>query len=99
MHNAGKCKQSRILNAISVKRRTVLLMFAMAAAALSLAAEPFAYVANYGNGTVSIIDAATNAIVGTIVVGNNPSYIAFTPDGKYAYVTNTNVAGPSGSVS
>lgn len=48
-----------------------------------------AFVANYGSGTVSVIDMATpTATPGTINVGSNPRNIAFTPSGAKAYVTN-----------
>jgi autotransporter-associated beta strand protein/YVTN family beta-propeller protein len=38
--------------------------------------------------TVSVINAATNALVGSITVGTGPIGIALTPDGKFAYVGN-----------
>ena len=57
----------------------------------------FAYVANYHGGefsssdpdTVSVIDTSTNTVVATVGVGieSNPSAIAITPDGAFAYVT------------
>lgn len=48
----------------------------------------FAYVTNNGDGTVSIIDTASNTVVGTITVGSGPFGIDVTPDGKFAYVAN-----------
>jgi YVTN family beta-propeller protein len=49
-------------------------------------------VANNGSGvlgnTVSMIDVATNTVVRSVPVGNNPFGVAVTPDGKLAYVTN-----------
>lgn len=52
---------------------------------------PKAYVANNGSPYgVSVIDTATNAVIKTITVGNNPRYIAITPDGTKAYVANEN---------
>jgi YVTN family beta-propeller protein len=64
----------------------------------SPAAAPFAYVANAGDNTVSVIDTATNAVVGTpIPVGSFPRGVAVTPDGKPAYVTIDN--GRSSTVS
>jgi YVTN family beta-propeller protein len=54
-------------------------------------AQPFAYVANSGDNTVSVINTATNTVVATIPVGPagaNPFGVAFTPDGTLAYVTN-----------
>src|SRR5438552_3987779 len=47
------------------------------------------YVANRGNGTVSVID-ATNTVIATIDIGLAPSGIAVTPDGSKVYVTNLN---------
>ena len=50
-----------------------------------------AYVVNFNADTVSVIDTATNAVVGSaITVGNAPIGIAITPDGTKAYVTNQN---------
>jgi YVTN family beta-propeller protein len=65
----------------------------------------FLYVANYGNplypartdnNTVTVFDTATNTVAKVITVGSagsSPSGIAFTPNGKYAYVTNYEDAG------
>ena len=50
-----------------------------------------AYVTNYGNSKVSVIDTATNTIVNTITVGSlgsDPYGVAFNPSGTLAYVTN-----------
>jgi YVTN family beta-propeller protein len=54
-----------------------------------------AYVANMGSNNVSVINTATNALVATVTVGDQPSDLALTPDGSRAYVTNNN----SGTVS
>jgi YVTN family beta-propeller protein len=53
------------------------------------------YVANGRGGTVSIIDATSNAVVSTVPVGQRPWGIALTPDGKKLYTAN----GPSNDVS
>ena len=48
-----------------------------------------AYVVNFNADTVSVIDTATNAVVGSAIpVGSEPVGIAITPDGTKAYVTN-----------
>jgi YVTN family beta-propeller protein len=44
---------------------------------------------NYGDGTVSVIDTATNLVTATIPVGLNPNAIAITPDGTEAYIVNS----------
>jgi YVTN family beta-propeller protein len=45
-----------------------------------------AYLALGGDNTVAVIDTATNTLTKTVSAGLNPSAIAITPDGKYAYV-------------
>ena len=59
-----------------------------------LAPDGHAYVPGV-DGTVSVITTATGEVSATIPVGNIPGAVAFTPDGKYAYVTN----GGDGTVS
>ena len=51
-------------------------------------AAPFAYVVNQLSDNVSVIDIATDMVVATIPVGDEPSTVAITPDGKKAYVPN-----------
>ena len=53
------------------------------------------YVANSGNGTVSVFNTTTNAVTGAVTVGGEPVDVAITPDGRYAWV----VDGIGGSVS
>jgi|HubBroStandDraft_6_1064221.scaffolds.fasta_scaffold01122_12 YVTN family beta-propeller protein len=50
---------------------------------------PFAYVANSGSNTVSVIDIATELPVSTISVGTSPKVVAIAPNGQQAYVTNS----------
>lgn len=54
------------------------------------AAGTVAYVANSLDGTVSVIDANTNAVIGSpIAVGLSPQQIALSPNGSLAYVSNS----------
>ena len=46
----------------------------------------YIYVANYGSGTVSIINATSHLVVDTVTVGTNPWGVCF--DGSYIYVAN-----------
>ena len=49
----------------------------------------YAYVVNIGESTVSVIDTLTNTVAGTLSVGTegqSRNCLAFTPDGRYAYV-------------
>ncbi|MFD6225403.1 IPT/TIG domain-containing protein [Streptomyces sp. NPDC060232] len=48
----------------------------------------FAYVANNGDSTVSVIDTATNLVTATVTGLNGPIDVAITPNGNFAYVTN-----------
>jgi YVTN family beta-propeller protein len=51
--------------------------------------KAFAYVANQGAGTVSVIDLAGLSKVTDIPVGQEPYGVALTPDGGQAYVANS----------
>src|SRR6476620_9756260 len=67
--------------------RAALAAMVLAAGALCHAA-PFVYVANAGSDTVSVIDAATNAVVATFPFGNFPVGIAINPTSTRGYVAN-----------
>ena len=49
----------------------------------------YAYVANYGSSTVSVIDINSNTVTTSIAVGTSPYAVAVTPDGAFVYVTNS----------
>jgi YVTN family beta-propeller protein len=46
------------------------------------------YVTNFQDGTLSVVNTATNAIIATIPVGNGPVGVAVTPDNTKVYVVN-----------
>ncbi|MGO9558406.1 MAG: YncE family protein [Acidimicrobiales bacterium] len=48
-----------------------------------------AYVANSGSDSVTVIDAATSTVEGSIAVGSDPSGIAANPNGSAVYVSDT----------
>ncbi len=54
----------------------------------TVSAVVLAYVTNQWNGTVSVIDTATNAVIATIPVSGTPIGITINPDKTEAYVTN-----------
>jgi YVTN family beta-propeller protein len=64
------------------------LAMALGVLAMPSAAMAFAYVANSGSNTVSVIDTTTTppSVVATVAVGGNPAGIAVTRDGTRAYV-------------
>ncbi|MDN3351237.1 hypothetical protein [Actinomadura sp. DC4] len=47
-----------------------------------------AYVTDFNANTVSVIDTATNTVIGTIPVGANPRGVAISPGGTRVYVAN-----------
>jgi YVTN family beta-propeller protein len=56
--------------------------------AAQVSAQPFAYVLNQADDTVSVIDTATNTVTATIPVGSGPLGVAVHPTGSTVYVTN-----------
>jgi gliding motility-associated-like protein len=48
----------------------------------------YAYIANGGSNTISVINTTTGSVVTNIIVGNHPHGIAISPDGSKVYVTN-----------
>ena len=52
------------------------------------AAGTYAYVANYGSNSVSVINTSTNTVSTTVTVGSSPYGVAINPAGTYAYVAN-----------
>ena len=70
------------LPALQVSSGTVLL-----ALAATLSAAPFAYVPNEKSGTISVIDTATDRVMGEIKAGDRPRGLAVSPDGKFIYVS------------
>jgi YVTN family beta-propeller protein len=69
------------------------LAFALSVACLFVPASARAqnaYITNSRDGTVSVIDTATNTVVGSpISVGTNPIGVVVTPDGSKVYVANS----------
>ncbi|HET9374252.1 MAG TPA: YncE family protein [Chthoniobacterales bacterium] len=49
----------------------------------------YVYIANNGSNTVSVLDAVTDRVVGSVSVPAGPIGVAVTPDGKYAFVTSS----------
>ena len=47
-----------------------------------------AYITNYGDNTVSVINVATNTVIDSITVGIEPSGVSVSPDGNKVYVAN-----------
>src|ERR1041384_1880768 len=52
----------------------------------AIAAGPKAYVGNFSDSTVSVIDTASGTVIATVPVSTGPHGMAITPDGRIAYV-------------
>jgi YVTN family beta-propeller protein len=70
----------------SVPARVVVALLALMAAA-AFAAGPKAYVGNFKDSTVSVIDTGTGAVTMTVPVAAGPHGMSMTPDGKTVYVS------------
>lgn len=64
-----------------------LPLFLLILSVSSLHAQTVAYATNFDD-TVSVINVATNTVIATILAGDTPFGVIFTPDGSRAYVTN-----------
>jgi len=51
--------------------------------------ETYAYITNFKDNTVSVIDTARNIVTATVDVGSGPEGVAVTPDRKKVYVVNS----------
>lgn len=65
----------------------VMIGLPLLAASATTVASPLAYVANEGSGSLSIIDTASDAVVGEIPAGKKPRGTVITRDGLTAYVS------------
>lgn len=52
------------------------------------AAQPRVYVTHHCRNNVTVLDAATNSIISSIIVGDGPYRIAIAPNGSRAYTPN-----------
>lgn len=79
-----KLKGNYIIKSFGMIALALLIMVSIAGAA------PFAYIANYGDNSVSVVDVATNKVTATVPVGSEPLGIAVAADGSKVYVANFN---------
>lgn len=72
-------------------QKNILALVSAFSLCMQLSGAPFAYVSNWRDNTISIIDMGLqpNQVVTTLnySVFNQPNGIAFSPDGKYVYIT------------
>lgn len=65
----------------------VLSLLALLALAADAGAAPLAYVSNQKSGTVSIIDTATDTVIGEIPAGKGPRGAALSTNGQHLFVS------------
>ena len=70
-------KPNNKLYSIALASTAMILMLVSIAGA-----SPYAYITNYGDDNVSVIDTATDTVTATVNVGTGPVGIAVTPDGN-----------------
>lgn len=73
--------------AVSSHLVKLVVALSLAATAALAAAAPKAYVGNFKDSTVSVIDTASGALVATIPVASGPHGMAISSDGRFVYVT------------
>jgi YVTN family beta-propeller protein len=73
-------------------RILVLLSALAASAAPALAAGPKAYVGNFKDSTVSVIDTGTERVVATVPVAAGPDGIIVAPGGRSVFVSGSNAS-------
>ena len=67
--------------------RALLALTMMTAVATAIAAGPKAYIGNFKDNTVSVIDTGTATVVATVPVAAGPHGMIATPDGRTVYVS------------
>src|SRR6266852_3362758 len=68
----------------------LLLLSVLVLGSAPASAETRVFVTNEKSDDVTVIDAATRTVVGTIRVGKRPRGVAVSPDGRRVYVSNSN---------
>ncbi|MER6076202.1 hypothetical protein ABT187_47235 [Streptomyces sp. NPDC001817] len=58
-----------------------------------------AYVANFADNSLSVVDIMSGKVTTTVPVGDQPAQVVLSPDGRYAYVVNTGEISIAGSIS
>src|SRR5664279_1957405 len=70
--------------------RLLCAVIALAVATGAAAAGPQAYVGNFKDNTVSVIDTGTGTVIATLPVANGPHGMTQTPDGRTVYISGDN---------
>src|SRR2546427_1836784 len=78
----------RPMSHLTFTHRLALLLGVLVLSPVVWAGTPLAYITNINDGTVSVIDTASNTVTATVSVGSFPNGVAVTPDGARVYVAN-----------
>ena len=77
---------------LSVARTAIGLFLAALMAGPALAANAKAYVGNFKDSTVSVIDTGSGSVIATVPVAAGPDGIAITPDGAVVFVSGSSAS-------
>ncbi|VVB53892.1 Cytochrome D1 heme domain protein [uncultured archaeon] len=83
---------------ICIAKAVGIMMLTLIVLTGGVSAAPFAYITTSGNFGVSVIDTATNQVIETIGVGDQPTGVAVNPEGTRVFVTNWGDIGNTVSV-
>jgi YVTN family beta-propeller protein len=89
--HAWKAKNPHIHNELQRLRPACRLALFIRASlwCIPAAAQSYAYVPTRKSNSVSVINTATNSVIAVVPVGIQPLQAAISPDGAFAYVTNS----------
>ena len=91
MNGVAGCRKLVAMMVVALSGSGILVATSATSGAAAAGGCPgTAYVPNLVDGTVSVITTETGAVSGPITFSKGPGagVVAFTPDGKHAYVTN-----------
>ena len=77
---------------LGVARTCIALIVAALLAGPALAANPKAYVGNFKDNTVSVIDTGASSVIATLPVSAGPDGIVITPNGASVFVSGSNAS-------
>jgi YVTN family beta-propeller protein len=78
-----------------LRRTLAVALVGLAVSAAAAAAAPKAYVGNFKDDNVSVVDTAAGSVLATVPVAAGPDGIVITRDGKSVYVSGSSASGVS----
>ena len=66
----------------------IVIFFLLIYSIYEVYAEPYAYITNQGDNSLSVINTKTNKVIQSITVGHRPAGVVVSNDNKRVYVSN-----------